>query len=96
MLVTQIGSGTSASASSRFHVLLDVDARTSHPLWRSDRCAACGTCLLLCPRGAIAPADSGVVAISYGSCTGCGVCAAVCPARPPAIEMKLGSAPVGA
>ncbi|MHC4251151.1 MAG: 4Fe-4S binding protein [Planctomycetota bacterium] len=86
MGVTQIGSGLSPPASRRWYVRLDVDARTSHPLWRSDRCEACGTCLLLCPRGAIAPADSGVVAISYGSCTGCGV----------SIEMKLGSAPVGA
>ncbi len=74
----------------------DAASRTSHPVLLAQRCTGCGTCRLLCPRQAISSTGGRTAGIRYASCTGCGVCAAVCPARPPAIEMKLGSAPEGA
>ena len=74
----------------------DADPPASHPVRRPGRCTGCGTCRLLCPGGAIMPGADGVGVVRHEYCTGCGVCATVCPARPPAIEMKLGSPPADA
>ena len=43
-------------------------------------CVACGSCLRVCPRGAI-HIRSGVTAqVDSGACVGCGRCAKICPA----------------
>lgn len=43
-------------------------------------CVACGSCVAVCPRGAIW-IDSGVTArIQEDMCVGCGKCAQTCPA----------------
>ena len=48
-------------------------------------CSGCGTCVKLCPYGAIEKDEKGVARITQVVCKGCGVCAASCPEN--AIEM---------
>jgi len=49
-------------------------------------CSGCGTCVKLCPYGAIEKDEKGVARVTEVVCKGCGVCAASCPER--AIEMR--------
>ena len=44
----------------------------------TDSCVACGTCLPVCPVGAISQGDEHYV-IDAGSCIDCGTCADTCP-----------------
>lgn len=45
-----------------------------------NECVACGSCIRVCPKGAIW-IDSGVIAkINEEKCVGCGKCAKTCPA----------------
>jgi len=47
----------------------------------STRCAACLTCVRLCPYDVPAINEEGVAYIEPASCQGCGVCAAACPRK---------------
>lgn len=49
-------------------------------------CSGCGTCVELCPYGAIEKDEKGVARVREVVCKGCGVCAASCPER--AITMR--------
>jgi len=49
-------------------------------------CTGCGTCVKLCPYGAIEKDAKGVARVTAVVCKGCGVCAASCPER--AITMR--------
>jgi len=49
-------------------------------------CSGCGTCVQLCPYGAIEKDEKGVAKVTAVVCKGCGVCAASCPER--AITMR--------
>ena len=42
-------------------------------------CSGCGTCVRLCPYGAIEKDEKGVARVTEVVCKGCGVCAASCP-----------------
>ena len=62
----------------------------SHPhIYRSgviseidqDRCAACLTCVRLCPYNVPVISEDGVAFIEPASCQGCGICASVCPRK---------------
>ncbi|MDH5266373.1 MAG: CoB--CoM heterodisulfide reductase iron-sulfur subunit A family protein [Candidatus Bathyarchaeota archaeon] len=44
-------------------------------------CSGCGTCVKLCPYGAIEKDDMGIARVTEVVCKGCGVCAASCPER---------------
>ncbi len=46
--------------------------------WIGSRCIGCGTCLDVCPEGAISDEGNGIQ-IDRGKCTGCGTCAEECP-----------------
>ena len=48
-------------------------------------CSGCGTCVKLCPYGAIEKDEKGVARVTEVVCKGCGSCSAICPER--AIEM---------
>lgn len=51
---------------------------TRPPLFITDRCIACGTCLAVCREGCIAGgAPPFIIRQSY--CVRCGVCAEKCP-----------------
>lgn len=43
-------------------------------------CVACGTCLRVCPRGAITVVKGCYGAVDAAVCVGCGLCAKACPA----------------
>jgi len=49
-------------------------------------CSGCGTCVRLCPYGAIQKDERGVAGVTSVVCKGCGICAASCPER--AITMR--------
>jgi heterodisulfide reductase subunit A len=46
-----------------------------------DLCSGCGTCVALCPYGAIRKDEQGIVRVTEVACKGCGTCAASCPER---------------
>jgi NAD-dependent dihydropyrimidine dehydrogenase PreA subunit len=43
---------------------------------RPEACIACGSCVEMCPRGAISLDETAVIDAS--SCTGCGLCVSDC------------------
>lgn len=43
-------------------------------------CVACGSCLEVCPLGAISIWKGVIARVSGGKCVGCGKCAKECPA----------------
>jgi len=49
-------------------------------------CTGCGTCVRLCPYGAIQKDERGVAKVTSVVCKGCGTCASSCPER--AITMR--------
>ncbi|NIR86231.1 CoB--CoM heterodisulfide reductase iron-sulfur subunit A family protein [Candidatus Bathyarchaeota archaeon] len=49
-------------------------------------CSGCGTCVALCPYGAIKKDEKGIARVTEVACKGCGTCAASCPER--AITMR--------
>ena len=49
-------------------------------VYRGD-CVACGTCLMVCRRQAIAVVSGCYAEVDRELCVGCGVCAKVCPAN---------------
>jgi len=51
-----------------------------------DKCSGCGTCILICPFGAITKDERGIAVVNEVVCKGCGTCAASCPER--AIRMR--------
>ena len=52
----------------------------------SDRCTACGLCLVTCPEGALARAPRKPTAIAW-RCTACLACIEVCPVDAIAVTM---------
>lgn len=44
-------------------------------------CVACGTCELVCPKGAILVVDGCCAKVNTDTCIGCGKCAKACPAN---------------
>jgi len=50
------------------------------------KCTGCGTCIKLCPYGAVQKDERGVARVNDVLCKGCGVCSASCPEK--AIRMK--------
>ena len=47
-------------------------------LFRSEKCIACGTCVKVCPQGAIS-VSGGALVTDEALCTGCGKCCEACP-----------------
>lgn len=52
----------------------------------SDICTGCGTCVSICPYGAIQKNEEGKAETILAACKGCGACASVCPEK--AITMR--------
>jgi heterodisulfide reductase subunit A len=51
-----------------------------------DICTGCGTCISICPYGAIQKNEEGKAETILAACKGCGACASVCPEK--AITMR--------
>jgi len=51
-----------------------------------DKCTGCGTCVKICPYGALRKDEKGTVRVTEVLCKGCGTCGASCPER--AITMR--------
>ena len=49
------------------------------PVWDSDLCEACETCIERCPTDALAMGEEDVPEVNLDQCVGCGVCATGCP-----------------
>lgn len=49
-------------------------------------CSGCGTCVKICPYGAIEKDEKGVARVTAVVCKGCGICGASCPEK--AISMR--------
>lgn len=47
---------------------------------RKDECVACGCCVKVCPKKAIAVMGGVMAAVNLAACVGCGLCAKECPA----------------
>jgi len=46
-----------------------------------DLCSGCGTCVALCPYGAMRKDERGIARVTEVLCKGCGTCGASCPER---------------
>lgn len=45
-----------------------------------EKCASCGSCLEVCPRGAISIFHGCYAQVDTSLCVGCGLCSRECPA----------------
>ena len=45
-----------------------------------EKCASCGSCLEVCPRGAISIFHGWYAQVGTSLCVGCGLCSRECPA----------------
>ena len=43
------------------------------------KCSGCGTCIQVCPYGALRKNDDGIAEVIVAACKGCGCCGATCP-----------------
>lgn len=50
-------------------------------------CVACGSCIKVCPKGAVTVPKGIAAKVDIESCVGCGLCAKACPASVIHIEM---------
>lgn len=55
-----------------------------------EECVACGSCLEVCPLGAISVWRGVVAAVDGGKCVGCGRCLKECPAGAIRLEEREG------
>ncbi len=48
-------------------------------LYSREKCAKCGTCVQVCPQGALSFGEDGYILIDRAKCDGCGKCVDACP-----------------
>jgi len=58
------------------------------PIWDTDLCTACETCINNCPTEALMMGDQDVPEVNLDRCIGCGVCASGCPVEAIALETR--------
>jgi heterodisulfide reductase subunit A len=56
-----------------------VQAEALTPIIDDTKCTGCGTCVELCPYGALRKNDKGISEVIVAACKGCGCCGAGCP-----------------
>jgi ferredoxin len=65
-----------------------MGAMTPLPVPKRERCTACGTCVVSCPRGAIAIVDR-LAVVDSESCIRCYCCHEMCPEGAIDLEFSL-------
>jgi heterodisulfide reductase subunit A len=56
-----------------------VQAEALTAIVDADICTGCGTCIEVCPYGALRKNMDGVAEVIVAACKGCGCCGATCP-----------------
>ena len=60
------------------------------PVWDSEACTACETCIERCPMEALTMGEDEVPDVDLDRCIGCGVCATGCPSEAIQLEERSG------
>ncbi len=60
-----------------------------HAVIDKSQCVACGSCMDICPRGAITVWHGSVAVVDEALCVGCGRCAKECPASIITIQPRV-------
>ena len=63
------------------------------PVWDSELCTACKTCIDRCPTSALTSGEKDVPVVDLDRCIGCGVCATGCPSEAIGLEERPGAMP---
>jgi len=74
---TQAAAAASRAAIPMAKGYVQAEAITS--LVDENKCSGCGTCIQVCPYGAIRKNDKGFAEVIVAACKGCGCCGATCP-----------------
>ncbi len=75
--VTQASAAASRAAIPMAKGYVQAEALTS--VVDQTKCTGCGTCVQVCPYGALRKNDEGVAEVIVAACKGCGCCGATCP-----------------
>lgn len=74
---TQASAAASRAATPMAKGYVQAEALTS--IVDDTRCSGCGTCIQVCPYGALRKNDKGQAEVIVAACKGCGCCGATCP-----------------
>ncbi len=75
--VTQASAAASRAATPMAKGYVQAEALTS--IVDETKCSGCGTCIQVCPYGALRKNDKGQAEVIVAACKGCGCCGATCP-----------------
>jgi pyruvate ferredoxin oxidoreductase delta subunit len=78
---TELAVGTAITEPGSSRAYRTGDWRSARPIWNDDHCVQCGVCVIFCPEGCIAFADSGYPTADLDYCKGCGICMVECPVQ---------------
>lgn len=74
---TQAAAAASRAAIPMAKGYVQAEALTS--VVDESKCSGCGTCIQVCPYGALRKSDKGLSEVIVAACKGCGCCGATCP-----------------
>jgi len=74
---TQASAAASRAATPMAKGYVQAEALTS--VVDENKCTGCGTCIQVCPYGALRKNDKGFAEVIVAACKGCGCCGATCP-----------------
>jgi len=75
--VTQASAAASRAATPMAKGYVQAEALTS--VVDENKCSGCGTCIQVCPYGALRKSEKGLAEVIVAACKGCGCCGATCP-----------------
>ncbi len=75
--VTQAAAAASRAAIPMAKGYVQAEALTS--VVDENKCSGCGTCIQVCPYGALRKSEKGLAEVIVAACKGCGCCGATCP-----------------
>ena len=74
---TQASAAASRAAIPMAKGYVQAEALTS--VVDENKCSGCGTCIQVCPYGALRKSEKGLAEVIVAACKGCGCCGATCP-----------------